>query len=94
MMIVLTGLLVQASSMPPSPASQPQEKSHTRKCHGLSLMGGGVKGNYETGALQSLYDHLPKGEVAWDVATGVSIGACNAATIGVYDIGDEGAAIK
>lgn len=66
----------------------------TKKCRALSLMGGGVKGNYETGVLQSLYDHLPEGEVAWDVTTGVSIGAINAASLGIYAKGDEKAAIE
>lgn len=57
-------------------------------------MGGGVKGNYETGVLQALYDSTEEGEVAWDVTTGVSIGAINAATLGIYEKGDEKSALK
>ena len=69
------------------------EVASDKKCRALSLMGGGVKGNYETGVLQSLYDHSPEGEVAWDVTTGVSIGAINTATFGIYEVGEEKAAI-
>ena len=51
------------------------------------MRGGWVKGNYEVGVLQSLLDHLPLEEIAYDVAAGVSIGAVNAATIGLYEKG-------
>lgn len=58
------------------------------------MRAGGVKGMYQVGVLQSLYDNLPKEEVAYDVTTGASIGAVNAATIGMFAKGNETEAYK
>jgi len=44
--------------------------------------------------LQSLYDHLPQEDVAYDVTTGASIGAVNAATLGMFAKGNETEAYK
>ena len=59
------------------------------KCRALALRGGGMKGNYEVGVLQSFLDHLPAEEIQYDVVAGVSIGSVNAATIGMYEKGRE-----
>jgi len=53
------------------------------------LRGGGTKGNYEVGVLQSFYDNLPPEDIEYDVVVGVSIGSINAGTIGIYEKGDE-----
>lgn len=53
------------------------------------MRGGGTKGNYEVGVLQSFYDNLPPEEIEYDVVVGVSIGSINAGTIGIYEKGDE-----
>mmetsp|Transcript_9261 Transcript_9261/g.15574 ORF Transcript_9261/g.15574 Transcript_9261/m.15574 type:complete len:271 (+) Transcript_9261:140-952(+) len=63
------------------------------KCRSLSLRGGGTKGAYEVGVIQSLFDHLPLEEFQYDVITGVSIGAVNAATLAMFDKGEEQEAI-
>jgi predicted acylesterase/phospholipase RssA len=60
-----------------------------QKCRALALRGGGTKGNYEVGVLQSFLEHLPPEEIQYDVVVGVSIGAVNAATIGMYEKGRE-----
>ena len=60
-----------------------------KKCRALALRGGGTKGNYEVGVLQSFLENLPQEEIEYDVVVGVSIGAVNAATIGMYDKGEE-----
>ena len=44
---------------------------------------------YEVGVLQSFLDNLPAEEVAYDVVTGVSIGAVNSGTIGIFETGQE-----
>lgn len=64
------------------------------KCRALSLRAGGVRGMYQVGVLQSLYDNLDEGEVAYDVCTGASIGAVNAAIIGMFEKGNETAAYQ
>jgi len=55
----------------------------------LALRGGGTKGSYEVGVLQSFYDNLPSEEIQYDVVVGVSIGSINAGTIGIYEKGRE-----
>lgn len=65
------------------------EAASDKKCRALALRGGGTKGNYEVGVLKSFLEHLPAEEVAYDVVVGVSIGAVNAATIGMYEKGRE-----
>ena len=63
--------------------------SDEQKCRALALRGGGVKGMYEVGVLESFLAHLPAEEIAYDVVTGVSIGSVNSATIGMYEKGRE-----
>jgi predicted acylesterase/phospholipase RssA len=53
------------------------------------LRGGGVKGMYEVGVLESFLANLPPEEIAYDVSVGVSIGAVNSATIGLFEKGQE-----
>ena len=68
--------------------------SEEKKCKALSMRAGGVKGMYQVGILQSLYEHLPHSELAYDVTTGASIGAVNAATLGMFAKGNETEAYK
>lgn len=49
---------------------------------------------YQCGVLQSLYDHLDIEEISYDVSSGASIGAVNAAVLGMFEKGDEIAAYK
>lgn len=53
------------------------------------MSGGANKGSYEAGVIQGLAHSLPQGELAWDVVTGVSAGALNAAGISLWPIGQE-----
>ena len=62
-------------------------------CRALALRGGGTKGAYEVGVIQSFYDNLPKEEIQYDVVVGVSIGSINAGTIGIYEKGREDEAL-
>lgn len=41
-----------------------------------------------------MYDNLPTEDVSYDVSSGASIGAVNAAIIGMFDKGNETAAYK
>ena len=58
-------------------------------CHALALSGGGNKGAYEAGVVYQLAHSLPADEVTWDVVSGVSAGALNAAGISIFAVGDE-----
>ena len=51
------------------------------------MRGGGVKGMYEVGVLESFLANLPPNEIAYDVSVGVSIGAVNAAVLGLFEKG-------
>ena len=53
------------------------------------MRGGGVKGMYEVGVLESFLANLPAEEIAYDVSVGVSIGAVNAAVLGLFEKGQE-----
>lgn len=64
------------------------------KCLALSMRAGGMKGMYQVGVLQSLYDNLEKGEMEYDVVTGASIGSVNAALVAMYAKGNETVAIE
>lgn len=64
-----------------------------RKCHAIVFEGGGDRGAYEVGVLKGLIDNLPPAEVEWDVVTGVSIGAMNAALLSKFPTGQEPAMI-
>jgi len=58
------------------------------KCLGLVLQGGGDKGAYQAGALLGLVNGLGS-EAQYDVISGVSIGAVNAAFISQFAKGDD-----
>lgn len=53
------------------------------------LKGGANRGSYEAGAIYALVRNLPASEVKYDVISGVSVGALNAAHISTYPIGEE-----
>lgn len=55
----------------------------------IALRAGGVKGIYEVGVLQALYDKVGKEKIAYDVAVGTSIGAVNAGIIAMFPKGQE-----
>jgi predicted acylesterase/phospholipase RssA len=59
------------------------------KCRSLVLEGGGAFGAYQAGAIAGLVAGLPTEETAYDVITGVSVGALNAAAFTQYAKGDE-----
>ena len=53
------------------------------------MSGGANKGAYEAGVLYGLAHKLDNADVAWDVVTGVSAGAINAAGISMFPVGKE-----
>lgn len=61
----------------------------TKKCRALVLSGGGDMGSFEAGVLKAFTQYLPPEEVMYDVVTGVSVGAINAAPIAFHPIGKE-----
>ena len=63
-----------------------------RKCRALALEGGGDKGAFQVGAFKAMTEQLHPREVTYDVISGISVGAINAATIGIFPIGNEKAA--
>jgi len=63
------------------------------KCRGLALRGGGTKGAYEVGALKAFIEIMDPIDYAYDVLSGVSIGAFNAAYISTYNRGYEKIAV-
>jgi predicted patatin/cPLA2 family phospholipase len=65
---------------------------HLKKCRVLILQGGGDKGAYQAGVIKALSENLPEDARNWDVITGISIGAVNAAVISLFEKGDEIAA--
>jgi predicted acylesterase/phospholipase RssA len=58
-------------------------------CHALALSGGANKGAYEAGVIWGLVNALTPEEVRWDVVTGVSAGAMNAAGMSIFEVGNE-----
>lgn len=81
--------------MPFQPAENPDFKVPPKdnKCRGLALRGGGTKGAYEVGALKAFTEKMDPIEYAYDVISGVSIGAVNAAYISTYNRGYEKMAV-
>lgn len=59
------------------------------KCRVLVLRGGGVHGSYEVGVFKALIESLDPIEYAYDVISGVSVGAINGAILSFYETGDE-----
>ena len=62
---------------------------HGKKCRALVLEGGGDKGAYQAGAIRGLFESLPRNESAYDVISGVSIGAINGVSYALHRPGDE-----
>ena len=69
--------------------STPQVAAKQEICRALALSGGGAKGSYEAGVIHGLVHLLDPEDVKYDVVTGVSAGAINAAAISLWDIGNE-----
>lgn len=65
------------------------QTSAGEKCRALVLEGGGDKGAYQAGALSELFALIPS-EIQYDVISGVSVGALNAAALAQFAKGDEG----
>ena len=80
MVILLVAILLEIS------------KASGGKCRGLALSPGGSHGAYEAGAFDSFVKTLPAEEYAYDIVTGVSIGAINAGLISLFPKSDELAA--
>ena len=59
------------------------------RCLGIVLRGGANKGSYEAGAIYKLVRNLPREEVQYQVVSGISVGALNAAHLASYPIGQE-----
>jgi NTE family protein len=57
------------------------------KCRALALRGGGSKGAYEVGVLKGMMKTMNPADYMYDVVVGVSVGAVNAALIGIYPPG-------
>jgi len=59
------------------------------KCYILALEGGGDKGAYQAGAISGLIANLPTNMTQYDVVTGISVGALNAAGFSIFEVGKE-----
>ena len=71
-----------------------QEKCRTLVLEGKRVwlnivIGGGDKGSYAAGAIQGFVHGLKPEERAWEIVSGVSIGAVNAFAISLFDVGRE-----
>eukprot|EP00349_Pseudokeronopsis_sp_Brazil_P011324 CAMPEP_0202977544 /NCGR_PEP_ID=MMETSP1396-20130829/84304_1 /ASSEMBLY_ACC=CAM_ASM_000872 /TAXON_ID= /ORGANISM="Pseudokeronopsis sp., Strain Brazil" /LENGTH=353 /DNA_ID=CAMNT_0049716299 /DNA_START=66 /DNA_END=1127 /DNA_ORIENTATION=- len=53
------------------------------------MSGGGSRAAYQAGAIYELIESLPAEDVTWDIVSGVSGGAMNAARMSSYSVGDE-----
>ena len=64
-------------------------QASSKKCYGLAMEGGGMKGAYEAGALKAMTELIPPEQMNYSIITGISIGAINGC-IGVgYPMGQE-----
>lgn len=63
------------------------------KCRILSFSSGTEKVAYQVGALKALIENLSEDDVKYNVLSGVSFGAFNAAIASLYKVGDEKAMI-
>lgn len=66
----------------------------SKKCRALVIEGGGPRNAYSVGVLKAIVNLLPPEERAYDVVSGVSMGAINAFILGMHAPGDEQAAIN
>jgi predicted patatin/cPLA2 family phospholipase len=64
------------------------------KCYILALEGGGDKGAYQAGVIAGLIENLNTTQTQYDVVTGISVGAINAAGFSIFSIGSERAAAE
>ena len=53
------------------------------------MAGGGAKGAFQAGAMWELVNQLSPIEVAYDVVSGISVGAINAGALSIFAKGDE-----
>jgi predicted acylesterase/phospholipase RssA len=58
-------------------------------CYALALEGGGDKGAFQAGAMHEIVNHHADETVAYDIVTGISVGAINGAGLANYEVGDE-----
>jgi predicted acylesterase/phospholipase RssA len=58
-------------------------------CYALALEGGGDKGAYQAGALHEIIKHHNDETVAYDIVTGISVGAINGAGMANFEKGQE-----
>ena len=86
---MLTIKLIVLSLFSVTHAQQVLDSTATRKCHVLSLSGGGAKGAYEAGVLKTVTDMLSAEEAHYDVVSGVSVGSINAALLSLYGEGED-----
>jgi predicted acylesterase/phospholipase RssA len=68
--------------------------AENKKCRALILEGGGPRNAYSAGVLKAIVNLLPKEERAYDVVSGISMGAVNAFILGMHAPGDEEAAVN
>lgn len=59
------------------------------QCRGLALQGGGDRGAYHVGMFNAMFELLNKEDYAYDVVTGVSVGALNGAGFSMFEKGQE-----
>ena len=59
-----------------------------KECRALALEGGGSKGAFQVGAFNAMAELVPD-EIDWQIVTGVSVGALNAAAVSLFAPGDE-----
>lgn len=66
------------------------EPNNVKMCRILSMSGGGSKGAYEAGALNTIFNHFDgTTDAQYDVVSGVSVGAINSASMALFAKGDE-----
>eukprot|EP01133_Synstelium_polycarpum_P013666 gene13666-16094_t len=63
-------------------------------CRGVTFSGAGDRGAYEAGVLWGLSDMRSASDQAWQVVTGISAGAINAAGFAQFNVGDEKAGVQ
>eukprot|EP00826_Nyctotherus_ovalis_P034886 TRINITY_DN2946_c0_g1_i6.p1 TRINITY_DN2946_c0_g1~~TRINITY_DN2946_c0_g1_i6.p1 ORF type:complete len:174 (-),score=34.27 TRINITY_DN2946_c0_g1_i6:667-1188(-) len=74
--------------------SVPLANAEVKKCRALVMEGGGTRNAYTVGVLKAIINLLPTAERAYDVVSGVSMGAINAFIMGMHGLGDEKAAVN
>lgn len=63
-------------------------------CYALILEGGGDKGAFQAGAMYEIINNFADNTVAYDIITGISVGAINGAGLSNFAQGDEVAAAE